>query len=102
MKYLLACWVLMMIGFPAWGAATDQDLEQANTTFRYQDNPIHPGLVNAFHNWEADYRPPIVTMVDVGAAYNTNEFHKCDGLRHTRSGIVLERMQDVCALRHTP
>ena len=76
MKYLWVSWVLLMFVSPAWGAATDQDLEQANATFRYQDNPIHPGLVMAFHNWEADYRPPIVTMVDVGAAYNTNEFYE--------------------------
>ena len=62
--------------FPAaaGSSSTEAILAEANNEFTFKGQPIHPGLVNEFQNWLSDYRPPITVTVDVGAAYNTNEY----------------------------
>lgn len=51
-------------------------LEEADRVFTYKGEPIHPGLVMAFQNWLSDYRPPITVTVDVGAAFDTNQYNE--------------------------
>ena len=49
-------------------------MAEANDNFTFKSRPIHPGLIKEFQNWLSDYRPPITVTVDVGAAYDTNEY----------------------------
>jgi hypothetical protein len=49
-------------------------LDEANRSFVYQSVPIHPFLVKEFSNWLSDYRPPMVTTVDVAAASDSNRY----------------------------
>jgi len=51
-------------------------LDEANVKFTYKGKPIHPFLVGEFSNWLSYNRPPIVTTVDVAAAYDTNKYQK--------------------------
>ena len=57
--------------------ASDQ-IEEANAKFTYKGNPMHPFLVREFSNWLSDYRPPVVTTVDVTAAFDTNKYQQSD------------------------
>lgn len=51
-------------------------LDEANAKFSYNGKPIHPFLVQKFSNWMSDNRPPVVTTVDVVAAFDTNEYQQ--------------------------
>ena len=61
-------------------------LVEANNNFTFKGQPIHPGLVKEFQNWESDYRPPITVTLDLGAAYDTNEY--ADAVTPARNGGV--------------
>lgn len=58
----------------AGSSSAPSPLAEANTEFTFKGRPIHPGLVKEFQNWLSDYRPPITVTLDVGAAYDTNEY----------------------------
>ena len=91
MKSLLLCLVFCLSIAPSSAEGTDGDLAEANAHFRYQDAPIHPGLLKAFHNWESDYRPLIMVSVDVGAAFETNQFYETVEVQQDGTiGIELE------------
>ena len=67
--------------FPAEAASSsakatsvERTLVEADNDFTFKGQSIHPGLVKEFQNWLSDYRPPITVTVDVGAAYDTNEY----------------------------
>ncbi len=49
-------------------------MAEADNDFTFKGRPIHPGLIKEFQNWLSDYRPPITVTLDVGAAYDTNEY----------------------------
>jgi len=49
-------------------------LEETNTNFTYEGEPIHPGLVHKFSNWLSDGISPIVVSVDLVSAFNTNKY----------------------------
>ena len=66
--------ICVVLSGVAYGNELDQVLVRANADFTYHDSPIHPGLIKAFHNWESDYRPPITVSIDVGAAFDTNQY----------------------------
>lgn len=51
-----------------------EQLNEANAKFTYKGKPIHPFLVGKLSNFISDNRPPIVTTVDVSAAFDTNEY----------------------------
>ena len=51
-----------------------EQLIEVNSKFTYKDKPIHPFLIGKFSNWCSDYRPPILTTVDVSAAFDTNQY----------------------------
>lgn len=61
---------------PAWAATSsiEAQLAEADNDFTFKGQPIHPGLIKEFQNWLSDYRPPITVTLDVGAAYDTNEY----------------------------
>lgn len=42
--------------------------------FTYRGEPIHPKLVEEFESWLSDDRPPSTVMVDVAAAFGSNEY----------------------------
>jgi len=67
----LALWLWRLQGW-----AKDSALIEANTAFTYKGEPIHPGLIEAFQNSLADYRPPMVVTVDVGAAFQSNAYYE--------------------------
>jgi hypothetical protein len=53
-----------------------EQLDELNGKFTYKGKPIHPFLVKEFSNWLSDNRPPIITTVDVIAAYDTNKYQQ--------------------------
>ncbi|MEG3619827.1 DUF333 domain-containing protein [Magnetovibrio sp. PR-2] len=70
LRYILA--LILLWSAPA--LSSDVGLFEANARFTYQDQPIHPTLIKAFQNWSADYRPPMTVTMDVGAAFESNQF----------------------------
>ncbi len=61
---------------PAWAEplSPEASLAEADKNFTFKGRPIHPGLVKEFQNWLSDYRPPMTVTLDVGAAYDSNEY----------------------------
>lgn len=51
-----------------------QQLDEANAKFTYNGKSIHPFIVKEFSNWLSDNRPPMITTVDVAAAFDTNKY----------------------------
>ncbi len=64
---------LLFVPTLAWA---ETPLEEADRAFMYKGEPIHPGLIMAFQNWLSDYRPPITVTLDVGAAFDTNQYNE--------------------------
>ncbi|MFH1655781.1 MAG: hypothetical protein ABH954_04135 [Candidatus Omnitrophota bacterium] len=54
----------------------DGQLDEANSKFTYKGKPIHPFLVREFSNWLSDNRPPMITTVDITAAFDTNKYQQ--------------------------
>ena len=48
-------------------------LDEANQSFTYRGQPIHPGLVQEFECWISDLNP-VTFVVDVSAAFDANEY----------------------------
>lgn len=59
-------------------AMAEAGLNEPKASFSYDGKPIHPLLIAEFFNWMSDYRPPIVTSVDVKSAFDTNQYSKDD------------------------
>lgn len=53
---------------------SEKDIEQAQKTFKFSGQWIHPKIVHEFLPWESDYSLPLVVAVDVGAATGTNRY----------------------------
>lgn len=72
--HIRACLLMMFVLFNTVPAMASDSLEAANQSFTYQGKTIHPFLLQEFSNWMSDYRPPMVTTVDVKAAFDTNKY----------------------------
>jgi hypothetical protein len=53
-----------------------EQLDEANAKFTYNGKPIHPFLIYEFSNWMSDSRPPMITTVDVAAAFDSNKYQQ--------------------------
>jgi hypothetical protein len=71
-KFICPLILLASLATPVLAGAA---LDEANRSFTYQSLPIHPFLVKEFSNWLSDYRPPMVTTVDVAAASESNRYY---------------------------
>lgn len=71
-----------------------EQVDEANATFTFKGEPIHPFLLGKFLNWMSDYRPPIVKTVDVSASYSTNEFQTEEIKRQENSWYFAERSEN--------
>jgi hypothetical protein len=69
--FFLVCAALMTI--PLFAA---EQLSEANASFSCKGKPIHPFLIKEFSNLLADYRPPMITTVDVSAAFDSNKYQQ--------------------------
>jgi len=67
--------LIIMITTPSLAS---EQLDEADASFTYKGKPIHPYLIAEFSNWLSDDRPPVVTTVDVSAAFDTNEYMQED------------------------
>lgn len=65
--------ILFLFAFIA-PAMAGTPLDEANAKFTYKNKPIHPFLLGEFLGWLSDDRPPMVTTVDVAAAFDTNKY----------------------------
>lgn len=70
-KFLLCLMFFVMFITPLMAS---EQLNEANAKFTYKGKPMHPFLVGRLSNFISDNRPPIVTTVDVSAAFDTNEY----------------------------
>ena len=61
-------------GFAESQKINRDNLFEVNESFTYKGKPIHPKLIYNFSNWMSDDRPPMVTTVDMVAAYDTNKY----------------------------
>lgn len=59
---------------PAENVEISKALNEINESFTYSGKPIHPFLLREFSNWLSDGAPPMVTSVDVAAAFDTNKY----------------------------
>lgn len=76
MKKFLLC-LMFFVMFIAPSMASEQ-LDELNAKFTYKGKPIHPFLVGEFSYRLSDNRLPMVTTVDVSAAFDTNEYQQSD------------------------
>lgn len=74
-KYIF---ILIFMSITAIPLMASEQLDEANSKLTYKGKPIHPLLVQKFSNWTSDNRPPIVTTVDVSAAFDTNEYQQSE------------------------
>ena len=86
MKYLLV--VALCAGLVTCAWASEQ-LDEANEKFTYKSEPIHPDLIAEFSNWMSDNRPPVITTVDVSAAFDTNEYQQSE-IKHRDNWLYVE------------
>lgn len=64
---------MALIGTPLFAS---EQMDEANASFTYKGKPIHPFLLHEFSNWLSDDRPPMITTVDVAAAFDTNKYQQ--------------------------
>lgn len=74
-KLLLLLMFLSMFMMPLMAS---EQLDEVNSNFTYNGQPIHPFLIREFSNLFSDNRPPMVTIVDIIAAYGTNKYMQSD------------------------
>jgi hypothetical protein len=72
-KSLLFLLCLILVSAPLLAAS---QLDEANASFTFKGKPIHPFLVQRFSNWLSDKRPPMIKAVDIGAAFDSNEYRE--------------------------
>jgi hypothetical protein len=65
----------------------DKALVEINNRFTYKDRPIHPGLIAEFNGLLSDPWNPIITSLDIAAAYDTNQYQNSD-VRINENGLV--------------
>lgn len=68
----------------------DEILEEANTSFTFQEKPIHPGLVKEFLSWISDPGDSTTVTVDVSARHR-NEYNEKE-VEIGKNGSVLVRL----------
>ena len=64
---ILACLGLFSLAFA-------DDLSNPGRNFYFNGKPIHPLLIRKFEPWVSDARPPIITEVNLTAAWDSNEY----------------------------
>lgn len=70
-KVFIFLFILMGCAIPSMAS---QQLEEANAKFTYHGRPIHPFLIGEFTGWLSDDRSPMITTVDVAAAFDSNKY----------------------------
>lgn len=51
-----------------------EDLSNLDREFQFKGKPIHPLLIRKFEPWVSDTRPPIITELNLTAAWDSNEY----------------------------
>jgi hypothetical protein len=64
---ILACLGSLSLAFA-------DDLSNPHREFAFNGKPIHPLLIRKFEPWVSDARPPIITEVNLSAAWDSNEY----------------------------
>jgi len=64
---LLACLCSFSLAFAG-------DLSSPDRQFYFNGKPIHPLLIRKFEPWVSDARPPIITELNLTAAWDSNEY----------------------------
>ena len=67
---------LICIALIGTSLLASEQTDEANASFTYKGKPIHPFLLHEFSNWLSDDRPPMITTVDVAAAFDTNKYQQ--------------------------
>lgn len=68
--YLLLISIIVFTNY----ASANEMLDEVNANFTYKGEPIHPRLIHEFSNWLSDGVSPVVTTIDIIAAFDTNEY----------------------------
>jgi hypothetical protein len=55
-------------------SAFADDSSSSDRQFYFNGKPIHPLLIRKFEPWVSDARPPIITELNLTAAWDSNEF----------------------------
>ena len=64
--------MLALLGLSSFSFASDSS--NLDRRFYFNAKPIHPLLVKKFEPWVSDARPPIVTELNLTAAWDSNEY----------------------------
>jgi hypothetical protein len=64
---ILACLGSLSLAFAG-------DLSSPDRQFYFNGKPIHPLLIRKFEPWVSDARPPIITELNLTAAWDSNEY----------------------------
>ena len=75
------------------GQTHSKDLKSIHEKFEYKNKPIDPKLLHKFLPWLSD-RYPIVTTVNIAAAYRTNEYSEYTGITTEENGYVKVTFED--------
>lgn len=72
---LIVLIIFLSLNGCAFADEASDTLQEVNERFTYNSEPIHPKLLYEFAPWVSDRVPPIVTRVNVSAAFGTNEYY---------------------------
>jgi len=72
-KVFIFVLVLFVLSFPLFADMQDA-LIQANESFTYKGEPIHPKLVKEFNSWISDPGLPTTISVDIAAPHRNEYF----------------------------
>src|SRR3954453_15800211 len=64
---ILACFELVCVAFA-------DDPSNPDREFHFKGKPVHPLLFKKFEPWVSDARPPIITQLNLTAAWDSNEY----------------------------
>lgn len=70
--------ILLCLGAFAVPGISQTASEEVQAEFSYRGEPIHPFILKEFSNWLSDNRPPMITSVDLAAAFNSNRYQNSE------------------------
>ena len=65
---------ITLVGLGSFSLAFADDLSRPGHEFYFNGKPVHPLLIRKFEPWVSDPRPPIVTELNLTAAWDSNEY----------------------------
>ena len=73
-RFCVLLFLLILACLGSFSLAFADDLSSADRQFYFNGKPVHPLLIRKFEPWVSDSRPPIITELNLTAAWDSNEY----------------------------